>query len=49
MRLLMTGVVHPLIKAFAMSADEAGARALFYLTSDRYSVKHDALFCPLMD
>ena len=42
-RLLMTGVVHPLIKTFATSADEAGARALFYLANDRYSVKHNAI------
>ncbi|KAH8886307.1 NAD(P)-binding protein [Thozetella sp. PMI_491] len=38
-RLLMTGIVHPLVKAFATSADDAGARALFYLTSDLYSIK----------
>ena len=36
--LLMRWVVQPLSNLFATSVDEAGARALFYLTSDRYSV-----------
>lgn len=34
----MRYVVHPLILLFATPVDEAGARALFYCTSDRYSV-----------
>ncbi|EFX06377.1 short chain dehydrogenase reductase [Grosmannia clavigera kw1407] len=36
-RLLMAGIVQPLVSLFSLSVDEAGARALFYLTSDRYS------------
>jgi NAD(P)-dependent dehydrogenase (short-subunit alcohol dehydrogenase family) len=36
--LLMRWVVQPLGYFLATSVDEAGARALFYLTSDRYSV-----------
>ena len=38
LRLVMRWIVQPLANLFAMSVDEAGARALFYLTSDRYSV-----------
>lgn len=37
-RLLMISIIQPLTNLLAMSADEAGARAVFYLTSDRYSV-----------
>lgn len=36
--LLMTWVVQPPGSLFAVSVDEAGARALFYCTSDRYLV-----------
>jgi NAD(P)-dependent dehydrogenase (short-subunit alcohol dehydrogenase family) len=46
-RMLMTGLVHPLVKFLATSVDEAGARALFYLTSDRYSIKNGTV--PLAD
>ncbi|KAJ9503061.1 hypothetical protein LTR99_007065 [Exophiala xenobiotica] len=38
LRLLMTWVVQPLGTLFATSVEDAGARALFYATSDRYSV-----------
>ena len=38
LRLLMRWIVQPLGGLFATSVDEAGARALFYSTSDRYSV-----------
>ncbi|KFA54049.1 hypothetical protein S40293_09840 [Stachybotrys chartarum IBT 40293] len=47
LRLLMTGFIHPLVKSFATPVDEAGARALFYLTSDRYSMKNGTV--PLAD
>lgn len=36
--LLMNWIVIPLGNLLALSADEAGARALFYSTSDRYAV-----------
>ena len=36
--LVMRWVVQPLANSFGTSVDEAGARALFYSTSDRYSV-----------
>ena len=36
--LFMRWVVQPLVYLFATSVDEAGARALFYSTSNRYSV-----------
>ena len=36
--LVMRWIVQPLANMFATSADDAGARALFYSTSDRYSV-----------
>lgn len=36
--IFMRGVIQPLAYVFATSVDDAGARALFYLTSDRYSV-----------
>lgn len=38
LRLLMVYIVQPLAYLVATSADDAGARALFYSTSDRYSV-----------
>jgi NAD(P)-dependent dehydrogenase (short-subunit alcohol dehydrogenase family) len=37
LRLLAVYIVQPLVNLLATSAHEAGARALFYLTSDRYS------------
>lgn len=37
-RLLVQYIALPFIGLFAISADDAGARALFYSTSDRYSV-----------
>ncbi|KEF50903.1 uncharacterized protein A1O9_13041 [Exophiala aquamarina CBS 119918] len=46
-RLLMNGLVYPVVKFFATPVDEAGARALFYLTSDRYSIKNGTV--PLSD
>ncbi|KAH8821854.1 hypothetical protein F5884DRAFT_769227 [Xylogone sp. PMI_703] len=47
LRLLMSLIVQPLMYLFAASADEAGARALFCLTSDRYSV--DGSLVPLAE
>jgi len=38
LRLVMVWIVQPLMNIFATSAEDAGARALFYSTSDRYSV-----------
>ena len=38
LRLLLWCIIQPLAFLFATPVDEAGARALFYLTSDRYSV-----------
>ena len=38
LHLVMRWIVQPLANLFATSVDEAGARALFYSTSDRYSV-----------
>ncbi|KAK5447756.1 hypothetical protein LTS15_009254 [Exophiala xenobiotica] len=48
LRLLMTWVVQPLVALFATSAEEAGARALFYSTSDRYSVSDNGMV-PLVE
>ena len=36
-RILLQWIVVPLVNLFAMSAEEAGARALFYATSERYA------------
>lgn len=41
LNLLARWIVQPLVNAFAPSADDAGAKALFYATSDRYSVSDD--------
>ncbi len=46
LRLLMTWIVIPLATLFATSVEDAGARALFYLTSDRYSVGNGTVPLP---
>ena len=38
LNLFMTWIILPLGNLFALSVDEVGSRALFYATSDRYSV-----------
>lgn len=45
-RLIMTWIVQPLANVFLTSVDDAGARALFYLTSDRYSVNDGTIPLP---